>query len=109
MKQHKKRAGFFLKLLVATLVMYAAVQLVVLQIGINAQHVQQARLISERDELRQKTAAEQSFIDAFTGSVGDDEANMDDLARIHAIYEQIARDELGYVLPDELLIVDVGH
>ena len=81
-------------MLVAMLAVYAAVQMVVLQIEVNAQRAQQEQLHMQKEALLQKNAALRSFIDS----------EMDDQA-----IARIARDELGYVLPDERLIVDIGH
>lgn len=94
MKQKKKRAGFFLKVVVATLAVYAAVTLVLLQIQINEQTARHRELLLQRDEQQQTNVALRSF----TESELDNEA-----------IAQIARDQLGLVLPDERLIVDVGH
>ena len=90
----KRRAGILLKLLVAMLSVYAAVQLVMLQIEINEQRTYQERLTAQKEKLEQQNAALQSFIDS----------ELDDRA-----IERIARDELGYVLPGERVIVDIGH
>jgi len=90
----KKRAGILLKLLVAMLAVYAAVQMVMLQIEINTQRAYQEQQAEQKEKLQQQNAALRSFIDS----------EMDDQA-----IERIARDELGYVLPGERVIVDIGH
>ena len=90
----KKRTGILLKLLVAMLAVYAAVQMVMLQIDINAQRTYQDQQTAEKAKLEQQNAALESFLQSFTGSDQD--------------IERIAR-EHGYVLPGELVIVDIGH
>ena len=83
-----------LKLLVAMLAIYAAVQLVVLQIEINAQRTFQENLAAQKVELLESNGRLRSFI----------ESEMDEQVKA-----RIARDELGYVLPDERVIVDIGR
>ena len=94
--QRRKRTGFFFKLLVAMLVVYAAVQLVVLQIEINAHRDRQDQLIEQRDALAQKNDALRSFND----SIG--------LTPSNEAVAQIAHD-LGWVWKDEIVIVDAGR
>ena len=96
MSKTRKRTGFFLKLLIIMLVVYAAVQMVVLQIEINTHRDSQDRLIEQRDELAQKNEALRSF-NASIGPAPSDET-----------IAQIAHD-FGWVWKDEIVIVDAGR
>ena len=95
-RQRPKKAGFLLKLLVVMLAVYAAVQMVVLQIEINTQRDRQEQWSGQRDALSQSNAALRSF-NASVGSAPDDET-----------IAQIAHD-LGWVWRDEIIIVDKGR
>jgi cell division protein FtsB len=92
--KRKKKVSFFLKVLVVVLAIYSAVTLVHLQIELNAQRDRRDALAEERDRQLQKNAALASF----------SESELDDEA-----VTRIARDELGLVMPDEVLIVDVSR
>ena len=92
----RKKTGFFLKLLVVMLVVYAAVQMAVLQIGVNAQRDSQAQLAEQRDELARKVEALRSYNSSIESGL--------DLQTI----AQIARDH-GWFFKDEIIIVDKGH
>jgi cell division protein FtsB len=92
--KRKKKVSFFLKVLVVVLAVYSAVTLVHLQIELNAQRDRRDALAEEKDRQLQKNAALASF----------SESELDDEA-----VTRIAREELGLVMPDEVLIVDVGR
>lgn len=94
MRQKKKKAGFFIKAVVTVLALYTAVTLVLLQIDLNTQKSRRTELTQQRDHLLQTNAALRSFTES--------ELDRETVA-------QLARDELGLVLPEERLIVDVGH
>jgi cell division protein FtsB len=93
--RRKKKKRILFKAMVVVLVLYAAVRLVMTQVETNAQLGNIARLSAQRDELRQTNAALRSLNASLSDR--DDEA-----------IAWIAR-ELGYVQPDESVIVNVGR
>ena len=96
MRTNRKKTGLSLKLLVLVLVVYAAVQMVVLQIEINEQRDRKAQWTEELSELHLRVAALHSEVASL-------ESKMDEQA-----IAQIARD-LGWYYKDEILIVDKGR
>ncbi len=94
MRKKKKRAGLFLKILIAVLAVYFCVTLVVLQIQLNDSRQTMESLTSQRDEqlLKNETLR----------AVSESELTDEYVA-------QIAREELGLVMPNERLIVDTGY
>ena|GEM_PF-3710787 len=95
MGMKRKKAGFLLKLLVLMLAVYAAVQMVVLQIEYNTQRDQQERLAEQRDDLRQRISALRSYNESIES--GSEEA-----------IALVARD-LGWCWRDEIVIVNRGR
>ncbi|MDR3206872.1 MAG: septum formation initiator family protein [Oscillospiraceae bacterium] len=95
MRRKKKRRILF-KAMVVMMVLYAAVRLVMAQVETNAQLGNIANLTAQLEEQRETNAALRSLNDSLSDK--DDDAIV-----------QIARDVLGYVYPDEKVIVNVGR
>lgn len=93
--KRKKKAGFFLKIVVLMLAIYTALTLVRLQIELNAQREHLQMLEQQKKELEKETQTLLSFTEY-------DELSEEDIVRI-------ARDEWGLVMPDEKVIVDTSR
>lgn len=88
-----KRAGFITKIVVLAILIYAAISLLNLRSQITAAE-------SERSLLQQQVAEQQQKNTDLT----DDIQNSDDPDRM----EEVARDKLGLVLPDEKVFYNIS-
>jgi cell division protein FtsL len=88
-----KRAGFITKIVVLALLIYAAISLLNLRSQITSAE-------AERNSLQQQVAEQKQK----NTDLSDDIENSDDPARM----DEVARDKLGLVLPDEKVFYNIG-
>lgn len=93
MKRKKKRVGLVTKLLLVAFAIYAAFQLVDLQIRINAASAEQEQLQEQLESTKLEYAELEDAVS--------EEDNADYIAKI-------ARERLNYVYPGEQVFVDIS-
>jgi cell division protein DivIC len=88
-----KRAGFLTKIVILAMLIYAAISLLNLRSQIAAAE-------SARDQLQQQIAEQKQT----NTNLAEDIENSDDPARM----EEVARNKLGLVLPDEKVFYNIN-